>query len=90
MKLTMRACCATTRPRARKASIMSHREAIVDPVTMVTTRIKPRGPFYVCKHARTHPRVFIDIRTGIPAQDDGCYLALDLVTYQASCQARAI
>jgi hypothetical protein len=35
---------------------------------MVTTRVKPRGPFYACKHARTHPRVFVDIRVGIPAK----------------------
>jgi hypothetical protein len=49
--------------------------------------VKPRGPFYACKHARTHPRVFVDISAGIPAQDGGCYLALDSVTYQASWQA---
>jgi hypothetical protein len=36
-----------------------------DPVAMVTTRVKPRGPFYACKHARTH---FVDIRAGIPAK----------------------
>jgi hypothetical protein len=34
---------------------------------MVMTRVKPRGPFYACRHARTHPRVFVDIRVGIPA-----------------------
>jgi hypothetical protein len=54
---------------------------------MVTTRVKPRGPFYACKHARTHARVYVDISAGIPAEDGGCYLALDSVTYQASCQA---
>jgi hypothetical protein len=53
-----------------------------------STRVKPRGPFYACKHARTHPRVFVDIRAGIPAEDGGCYLALDSVTYQTSCEAR--
>jgi hypothetical protein len=35
---------------------------------MVTTRVKPRGPFYACKHARTHPRVFVDIWARIPAK----------------------
>jgi hypothetical protein len=56
---------------------------------MVTTRAKPRGHFYACKHARTHARVFVDIRAGIPAEDGGCYLALDSATYHASncCQA---
>jgi hypothetical protein len=57
---------------------------------MVTTRVKPRGSFYACKHARTHSRVFVDIRAGIPAEDDGCYLALDSVTYQASWQTIAV
>jgi hypothetical protein len=56
---------------------------------MVTTRVKPRGPSYACKYARTHPRVFVDIRAGIPAQDGGCYLVLDSVTNQASLQATA-
>jgi hypothetical protein len=42
---------------------------------------------YACRKARTHQRVFVDIWVGIPAEDDGCYLALDSVTYQASCQA---
>jgi hypothetical protein len=37
-----------------------------DPVAMVTTRVKPRGRFYACKHTRTHARVFVDIRAGIP------------------------
>jgi hypothetical protein len=46
---------------------------------MVTTRVKPRGPFYECKHARTHPRVFVDIRAGIPA--------MMVVVYCFSCQA---
>jgi hypothetical protein len=51
---------------------------------MVTTRVKPRGPFYACNHARTQPRVFVDIS----AEDGGCYLlALDSVTYQAIFQA---
>jgi hypothetical protein len=35
---------------------------------MVINRVKPRGPFYACKHARTHARVFVDIRAGIPAK----------------------
>jgi hypothetical protein len=55
---------------------------------MVTSRVKPRGPFYACNHARTHPRAFVDIRAGITAQDGGCYLALDSMTCQASCQAK--
>jgi hypothetical protein len=55
-----------------------------DPVAMDMTRVEPRGPFYACKHARTHARVFVDIRAGIPAQDGGCYLALDSVMYQAT------
>jgi hypothetical protein len=38
------------------------------------------------QHARTHARVFADVRAGIPAEDGGCYLALDSLTYQASCQ----
>jgi hypothetical protein len=46
---------------------------------MVTTRVKPRGPFYACKHARTHARVLLTFRAGIPAQDGGCYLAFDSV-----------
>jgi hypothetical protein len=54
---------------------------------MVTTRVKPQGHFYACKHARTHARVFGDIRAGIPAQDGGCYLAFDSVTYQAEVEA---
>jgi hypothetical protein len=49
-------------------------------IAMVTTRVKPRGPFYACKHTRTHPRVIVDISAGIPAQDGGCYLAFDSVT----------
>jgi ABC-type uncharacterized transport system substrate-binding protein len=52
---------------------------------MVTTRVKPHG----C-HARTHPHVFVDIRARIPAEDGGCYLALDSVTYQTSSQASMI
>jgi hypothetical protein len=60
---------------------------------MVMTRVRPRGPFYVCKHARTHPRVFVDIRAGIPAEVGGCHLILDSVTdytspNQASCQTK--
>jgi hypothetical protein len=55
---------------------------------MVMTRVKPRGPLYACKNARTHPRVFVDIRAGIPAQDGGCYLALYSMTYEASCHAK--
>jgi hypothetical protein len=42
---------------------------------MVTTRVKPRGPFHACKHARTHPRVFVDMSGRNSSQDDGCYLA---------------
>jgi hypothetical protein len=42
---------------------------------------------FLCIETRTYtPRVFVDIRAGIPAQDGGCYLALDSMTYQASCQ----
>jgi hypothetical protein len=52
---------------------------------MVTTRVKPRGPFYACKHGRTHARVFVDMSAG-----GGCYLALVSVTYQASCQANRV
>jgi hypothetical protein len=37
--------------------------------------------------ARKHARVFFYIRAGIAAQNGGCYLALDSVPYQASCQA---
>jgi hypothetical protein len=37
-------------------------------------------------HVHTHVFV-LTFRAGIPAQDGGCYLALDSVTYQASCQA---
>jgi uncharacterized Zn-finger protein len=59
----------------------------VTPVAMVTTQVKPRGPFYACKHARTHPRVFVDISGRNSGQDGGCYHASDSVTYQASCQA---
>jgi hypothetical protein len=51
---------------------------------MVTTWVKPRGPIYACKHARTHARVFVEL-AGIPTQAGGCYLAFDSVTYQASC-----
>jgi hypothetical protein len=47
---------------------------------MVTTRVKPRGPFYASKHARTHPRDFVDISGRNSFQDGGCYLALDSVT----------
>jgi hypothetical protein len=50
---------------------------------MVTSRVKPRGPFYACKHAR----VFVDISGRNSGQDGGCYLAFASVTYQASCQA---
>jgi hypothetical protein len=46
---------------------------------MVATRVKPRGPFYACKHARTHSRVFADISGWNSGQDDGCYLAWGLV-----------
>jgi hypothetical protein len=47
--------------------------------------VKPRGPFYTCKHARTYiPTCF----SYIPAKiDGGCYLDVDSMTYQASCQA---
>jgi hypothetical protein len=31
---------------------------------MATTRVKPRGPFYACKHARTHACVFVDTEFG--------------------------
>jgi hypothetical protein len=53
---------------------------------MATTRVKPRGPFYECKHALTHPRVFVDISGRNSGQDGGCYPALDSVTLPASCQ----
>jgi hypothetical protein len=52
--------------------------------------VMTRGPFYACRHARTHQRVFVDIRAGIPVQDGGCYLALDSMTHKASCQANDI
>jgi hypothetical protein len=51
---------------------------------LVTTRVMSQGPFYACKHARTHTSVFVDISPRIPAEDGGRYLALDSVTYQAS------
>jgi hypothetical protein len=35
---------------------------------MVMTQGNPRGHLYACKHARTPPRVFVDIRAGIPAK----------------------
>jgi hypothetical protein len=55
---------------------------------MVTTRVKPRAPFYACKHARAHHVRFVYISAGIPAEHRGCYLALDAVTYQTCCQAK--
>jgi hypothetical protein len=36
---------------------------------MVMTRVKPRGSFYAYKHARTHARVSVNIRDGIPVED---------------------
>jgi hypothetical protein len=35
---------------------------------MVITRVKPRGSFYAYKHARTYPRVFVDISAGVQAK----------------------
>jgi hypothetical protein len=50
--------------------MQGHREGLFhnyywcNPVAMVMTRVKPRGHFYACKHARTHAptRACVDIR----------------------------
>jgi hypothetical protein len=40
--------------------------------------------FYYWNHALTNHVLFIYISTYFPAEDAGCYLARDAVTYQAS------